>query len=47
MEKLNATYFGDMFPSIQKTFEEINNTVQNNRAEIRDLAYKTHIDESE
>ncbi|MDR1571978.1 MAG: ATPase [Clostridiales Family XIII bacterium] len=47
MEQLNATYFGDMFTSIQKAFEGINHTVQSNRMEIKDLAYKTHMDENE
>jgi hypothetical protein len=42
MEQLNAAYFGDMFTSVQRTFEGINRTVQENRLEIKDLAYKTH-----
>ncbi|MDR2132315.1 MAG: ATPase [Clostridiales Family XIII bacterium] len=44
MEQLNATYFGDMFTNIQRTFEGINRTVQENRVEIKDLAYKTHME---
>jgi hypothetical protein len=44
MEQLNAAYFGDMFTSVQRTFEGINQTVQSNRLEIKDLAYKTHME---
>ncbi|MDR1573921.1 MAG: hypothetical protein LBS24_06385 [Clostridiales Family XIII bacterium] len=44
MEQLNAAYFGDMFTSVQRTFEGINRTVQENRLEIKDLAYKTHME---
>ncbi|MDR1247510.1 MAG: hypothetical protein LBK57_10915 [Clostridiales Family XIII bacterium] len=44
MEQMNAAYFGDMFTSVQRTFEGINRTVQENRLEIKDLAYKTHLE---
>jgi hypothetical protein len=44
MEQMNAAYFGDMFTSVQRTFEGINRTVQENRLEIKDLAYKTHME---
>jgi hypothetical protein len=44
MEQLNAAYFGDMFANIQRAFEGINRTVQDNRLEIKDLAYKTHLE---
>jgi DNA repair ATPase RecN len=44
MEQMNAAYFGDMFTSVQRTFEGINQTVQDNRLEIKDLAYKTHME---
>jgi cell division septum initiation protein DivIVA len=44
MEQMNAAYFGDMFTSVQRTFEGINRTVQDNRLEIKDLAYKTHLE---
>jgi cell division septum initiation protein DivIVA len=44
MEQMNAVYFGDMFTSVQRTFEGINRTVQENRLEIKDLAYKTHLE---
>ncbi|MDR1135287.1 MAG: ATPase [Clostridiales Family XIII bacterium] len=45
MDQMNAVYFGDMFTSVQKTFENIGQTVQSNRMEIKDLAYKTHMEE--
>jgi hypothetical protein len=44
MEQMNAAYFGDMFTSVQRTFEGITRTVQENRLEIKDLAYKTHLE---
>jgi cell division septum initiation protein DivIVA len=44
MEQMNAAYFGDMFTNVQRTFEGINRTVQENRLEIKDLAYKTHLE---
>jgi hypothetical protein len=45
MEQWNAVYFGEMFTNMQKTFESVTHTVQNNRMEIKDLAYKTHMEE--
>ena len=45
MEHMNGVYFGDMFTNLQKTFDGINRTVQSNRMEIKDLAYKTHMDD--
>ena len=47
MDHLNGVYFGDMFSNLQKTFDDINRTVQNNRMEIKELAYKTHMDDHE
>ncbi|MDR2295193.1 MAG: hypothetical protein LBD95_00185 [Clostridiales Family XIII bacterium] len=44
MDQLNAGYFGDMFTSVQRTFEGIGKTVQENRLEIKELAYKTHLE---
>jgi hypothetical protein len=44
MEQMNAAYFSDMFTSIQRTFEGITHTVQENRVEIKELAYKTHLE---
>ena len=41
MEQLNALYFGDMFGTIEKTFQDINTTLNSNREEIQDMAYRT------
>jgi len=45
MEYLNNKYFGEMFTNLQDTFEEIGNRLSENRNEIRDLSYKTQMDE--
>ena len=45
MEYLNSQYFGEMFTNLQDTFEEIGNRLSENRNEIRDLSYKTQMDE--
>jgi hypothetical protein len=44
LEQWNAAYFGDMFTNVQRAFEGINRTVLENRLEIKDLAYKTHME---
>lgn len=41
MDELNMRYFGEMYASLEKTFEQINQTLSENRNEIKDLAYKT------
>ena len=41
MEQLNALYFGDMFGSIEKTFNDISTTLTSNREEIKEMAYRT------
>jgi DNA anti-recombination protein RmuC len=45
MEYLDGQYFGDMFSHLSTTFEKINDTLAENRNEIKELAYKTQIDE--
>lgn len=45
MEQLNALYFNDMFGTIEKTFTDINATLSNNRDEIKDMAYRTQMNE--
>ena len=47
MEQLNALYFGDMFGSIEKTFNDISTTLTSNREEIKDMAYRTQNDQDE
>ncbi len=45
MEQLNALYFGDMFGSIERTFNDISTTLTSNREEIKDMAYRTQMDQ--
>jgi len=45
MEYLNNKYFSEMFTNLQGTFEEIGDRLSENRNEIRDVAYKTQMDE--
>ncbi len=47
MDELNMRYFGEMYASLEKTFEQINQTLGDNREEIKELAYKTQNDMSE
>lgn len=44
MDQLNATYFQEMFNHLQKTFDQINNTLTDNRNEIKDMIYKAQIE---
>jgi len=41
MADLNVKYFGEMFSNLEKSFESIDNVLQNNRDEIKDMAYRT------
>ncbi|MCI9596328.1 MAG: ATPase [Firmicutes bacterium] len=45
MEQLNSLYFADMFGTLEKTFTDINATLANNRDEIKDMAYRTQMNE--
>lgn len=47
MEQLNALYFGDMFGTIEKTFNDINTTLSNNREEIKEMAYRTQTNQDD
>lgn len=47
MEQLNSLYFGDMFGTIEKTFQDINTTLSSNREEIQDMAYRTQNDQDD
>lgn len=44
MDELNMKYFGEMYGNLEKTFEEINQTLSDNREEIKTLAYRTQND---
>ena len=41
MDEMNMRYFGEMYSNLEKTFDQINQTLSANREEIKDLAYKT------
>lgn len=41
MDELNMKYFGEMYTNLAHTFEEIGTTLNANREEIKNLAYKT------
>jgi len=45
MEYLNSQYFGEMFTNLQNTFKGIDDRLSENRNEIRELSYKTQMDE--
>jgi len=45
MEVLNTQYFGDMFTNLQNTFESVGDRLSENRNEIRELSYRTQMDE--
>ena len=45
MEYLNSQYFGEMFTNLKQTFEGIGDRLAENRDEIRQLSYKTQMDE--
>ncbi|MDR0518493.1 MAG: ATPase [Clostridiales Family XIII bacterium] len=41
---LDTKYVQEMFQNIQQTFEEIGSKLNNNRSEIKELAYRTQVD---
>ena len=43
MEHLNSIYFGEMFGSIEKAFEEVNAALASNRGELQEMAYKAQL----
>jgi DNA anti-recombination protein RmuC len=44
MDQLNAIYFNDMFSNLQKTFDQINSTLVENRNEIKEMVYKAQLE---
>ena len=44
MEHLSSIYFGEMFTSIEKAFDDINSALAANRDELKDMAYRTQMD---
>ena len=44
MEHLSSIYFGEMFTSIEKAFNDINSALAANREELQDMAYRAQMD---
>lgn len=44
MEHLNSIYFGEMFTSLEKAFDDINSALAANREELKDMAYRAQMD---
>ncbi|MCQ2546530.1 MAG: hypothetical protein MJ161_03160 [Clostridia bacterium] len=44
MEHLSSIYFGEMFTSIEKAFDDINSALAANRDELQDMAYRAQMD---
>ncbi len=47
MEHLSSIYFGEMFTSIEKAFDDINSALAANRDELKDMAYRAQMDTSD
>ncbi len=47
MDQMNSVYFHDMFNSLQNTFEKVNNTIGDNRNEIKEMVYRTQIESND
>lgn len=47
MEHLSSLYFGDMFNSIEKAFNDINSALEANREELKEMAYRAQVDADE
>ena len=43
MEHLSSIYFGEMFTSIEKAFDDINSALAANREELKDMSYRAQI----
>lgn len=41
MDDMNMKYFGEMYSNLERSFDDINQVILNNREEIKGLAYKT------
>lgn len=46
VDQLYALYYNDMFNNLQKTFEQVNGMLADNRTEIKELMYKAQMDDS-
>lgn len=47
MEHLSSIYFGEMFTSIEKAFDDINSALAANREELKDMSYRTQVNSEE
>ena len=47
MEHLSSIYFGEMFTSIEKAFEDIGNALESNREELKEMAYRAQMEDGE
>ena len=47
MEHLSSIYFGEMFTSIEKAFDDINSALAANRDELKDMAYRAQMNAEE
>ena len=47
MEHLSSIYFGEMFTSIEKAFDDINSALAANREELKDMSYRAQINADE
>ncbi|HHX13914.1 MAG TPA: ATPase [Clostridiales bacterium] len=45
MDQMYSDYFNDLYGSIQKTFDQINNTLNDNRNEIKEMSYRTEVEQ--
>ena len=43
MEQLNTVCFENMYSELEKSFNSINSMIENNRSEIKDMAYRTQV----
>jgi hypothetical protein len=47
MDQMNSVYFHDMFSSLQNTFEKVNTTISDNRNEIKEMVYRTQMENND
>ena len=47
MEHLSSIYFGEMFTSIEKAFDDINSALAANREELKEMSYRTQVNADE
>ncbi len=45
VDSLNEMFFNDMYGDLQSHFDKVNQVLSDNRSEIKDMAYKTQIED--